>query len=162
MGLDERFIPTEGREEEIPSHMKRWLETPFTIYHKSGVVEKIQVDQNEPEFIVNLKKALVSQLQYDLSEAKLEENETGRDTLEPIPVFKVNETTILGECETIYTISKLPLITTYEYEGEESVCKGKEHYQILKTKNLESCSRHPIYYKTFGIEPRLNGLNTTL
>merc|ERR1712142_672547 len=114
--LDERYLPTEGREEPIPSHMKSWLETPFTIFHKRGIVEKIQVEKTEPEFIVNLKKALVSQLQYDLSEAKLEGAETGRE-LEPIPTFKVNETTILGECETIYTISKLPEMTTHESYG---------------------------------------------
>merc|ERR1711872_284072 len=93
--MDERYLPTEGREEPIPGHMKSWLETPFTIFHKRGIVEKIQVEKSEPEFIVNLKKALVSQLQYDLSEAKLEGAETGRE-LEPIPTFKVNETTILG------------------------------------------------------------------
>merc|ERR1711863_218859 len=158
--LDERYLPTEGREEPIPSHMKSWLETPFTIFHKRGIVEKIQVEKSEPEFIVNLKKALVSQLQYDLSEAKLERAETGRE-LEPIPTFKVNETTILGECETIYTISKLPEMTTHEYEGEGSVCKGKQHYEILKTKNLESCSIHPVYHESYGVLPKPEGTNST-
>merc|ERR1712142_109323 len=158
--LDERYLPTEGREEPIPGHMKSWLETPFTIFHKRGIVEKIQVEKSEPEFIVNLKKALVSQLQFDLSEAKLEGAETGRE-LEPIPTFKVNETTILGECETIYTISKLPEMTTHEYEGEGSVCKGKQHYKILKTKNLESCSIHPVYHESYGVLPKPEGTNST-
>merc|ERR1711887_235193 len=99
-------------------------------------------------------------LQYDLSEAKLEGAETGRE-LEPIPTFKVNETTILGECETIYTISKLPEMTTHEYEGEGSVCKGKQHYEILKTKNLESCSIHPVYHESYGVLPKPEGTNST-
>merc|ERR1711887_399704 len=99
-------------------------------------------------------------LQYDLSEAKLEGAETGRE-LEPIPTFKVNETTILGECETIYTISKLPEMTTHEYEGEGSVCKGKQHYEILKTKNLESYSIHPVYHESYGVLPKPEGTNST-
>merc|ERR550519_1224162 len=156
-----KYIPHEGHEEEIPSHMRTWLETPFTIYHKRGVVEKVEVAETEPEYIVNLKKGLVSQLQYDLSEAKLEENESRSDSFEPIPVFKTNETTILGECETIYTISKLPEWTTTEYEVEGSPCRGKQHYVILKSKNLESCSIHPVYHKSYGLLPRPEGTNTT-
>merc|ERR1719187_3166803 len=72
----ERYVPKEGRVEEIPSKMKTLLETPFIVFHKRGIVEKIQVAQNEPEYIVNLKKGLVSQLQYDLTKAKPEINES--------------------------------------------------------------------------------------
>merc|ERR1712228_449590 len=38
---------------------------------------------------------------------------------------------------------------------------GKQHYEILKTKNLESCSIHPVYHESYGVLPKPEGTNST-
>ena len=69
-------------------------------------------------------------------------------------MFQTNETSILGECETIYTIAKLPGHLVVELQENElqrdSTCEGKEHFEIIKTKNLDNCSDRPVYHKSVG------------
>merc|ERR1719228_990567 len=60
---------THGKVEEVSETIKTWLESPIIVYHKQGRVEKIETENGEPEFIVNIKKSLVSQLQHDLSKS---------------------------------------------------------------------------------------------
>merc|ERR1711911_133051 len=164
-------ISSEGRQVEIPSHIKTWLEKPFTVFHKRGLVEKLETENGEPEFIVNLKKALTSQLQQDLSKA---ESVSGQNQVQSIrseevlPVFTSHEASIMGKCETEYTISKLPEYLVREFEereGEEEsskVCEGKEYYKIIKSKNLDRCTERPIYHETTESGPRMMDLNLHL
>merc|ERR1711970_259855 len=80
------------------------------------------------------------------------------------------EASILGNCETIYSVSRLPENLVQEFEEEESqrrsrdwetrrveeeekLCEGKNYYEILKTKNLDNCVERPVYHKTFSISP---------
>ena len=183
--MNKEGIPTSsGREEQISSDIKNWLESPFTVYHKKGLVEKIQTENGEPEFIVNLKKGLVSQIQLDLSKAQYggrqaqDQNQIQRgSSSEPIPVFKTEETSILGRCETIYSISKLPAYLAREFEETESrvfqsqsqtrgvststLCEGKEYYEILKTKNLDRCVDRPVYHESYGVTSKSDGTGSS-
>ena len=159
-------ISSEGRQEEIPSHLKTWLEKPFTVFHKRGLVEKLETENGEPEFIVNLKKALTSQLQQDLSKAESVRGQNQVQSVrseEVLPVFTSHEASIMGKCETEYTISMLPEYLVREFEereGEEEsskVCEGKEYYQIIKSKNLDRCTERPIYHESYGIWSKNDG-----
>jgi len=156
--------PTSGHEQSLPGQVKTWLETPFTVFHKRGLVEKIETENGEPEFIVNLKKGLISQIQMDLSQTSQGgyTNQIQRgDNQEVLPVFESHETTVLGKCETVYTISKLPQHMVMELEQTELIkdshCEGKEHFEILKTKNLDNCVNRPVYHKSFGSWPKSDG-----
>ena len=165
-------IITPGQEQEIPSSFKTWLQTPFTVFHKRGLVEKIQTENGEPEFIVNVKKALISQLQNDLSQSERrdvhDQNQvqTGAQS-DSMPVFTNQESSILGKCETVYTISKLPKYLVREFEQSETderinrqaskICEGKDYFEIIKTKNLDKCTERPVYHKTLGFWANTDG-----
>merc|ERR1712055_370376 len=165
---------THGKVEEVSETIKTWLESPMTVYHKAGRVERIETENGEPEFIVNIKKSLVSQLQHDISKSLTSDESTNKvrrgDEELYIPTFKTEETSILGKCETIYSVSRLPenLVQEFEeeererrtrdyetkrVEEEEKLCEGKPYYEILKTKNLDNCVERPVYHKTFSISP---------
>jgi len=165
-------MESKGNEESVSDEIKSWLESPFTVFHKKGKIEKIETEISEPEFIVNIKKSLVSQIQYDLSQAITSTEKTNKvqrgDEEHYIPSFKTEETSVLGKCETIYSVSRLPeyLIQEFEeeerlrrsndweserVEEEEKLCKGKKYYEILKTKNLNNCVERPVYHKTFSV-----------
>ena len=179
-------LVSSGNEENIPSNIKTWLKTPFTVFHKRGLVEKIQTENGEPEFIVNMKKALVSKLQYDLSNVD-SQNVQGQNNqvqrgnqVESLPIFKNQESSVLGKCETVYAINKLPSYLVKEFEDAENrrpiqqasdagndhsdnqnagskACEGKEYFEIIKTKNLDMCSDRPVFHKSYGIWSKTDG-----
>merc|ERR1719289_89300 len=152
----DNVIRSSGQEETIPSEIKSWLEKPFTVFHKRGLVEKLETETGEPEFIVNIKKALTSRIQMDLSKAESRHAQNQVNSGETLPTFTTHESSIMGKCETIYTITRLPEHLIRDFEEKESMgteaCEGKEYYEILKTKNMNKCSEHPAYHWSFGIE----------
>jgi len=159
-----------GEVEEIPSDIKSQIETPFVVFHKKGKVEMIETEMGESESIVNIKKALVSKLQIDISKSierySQERNKVQKRTVDShLPTFKTKESSILGECETIYSVTKLPEHLKNEFEEEErrssspevNECEGKEYYEILKTRDLNECSERPVYHRTYGMQYRTTG-----
>merc|ERR1711887_240201 len=160
-----------GEREEIPSTIKSQIETPFVVFHKKGKVEMIETELGESESIINIKKALVSKLQNDISKSmerySQQRNQVQRRTDEsPLPTFKTKESSILGECETIYSISRLPEHLRIAFEEEEkhrsiapekNECEGKEYYEILKSRDLNECSERPVYHRTYGMQYRTTG-----
>ena len=165
-------IITPGQEQEIPSSFKTWLETPFTIFHKRGLVEKIQTENGEPEFIVNVKKGIISQLQNDLSQSERRDVQNHNQVQsgsqsDSRSVFTNQESSILGKCENLYTISKLPEYLINEFEENETddrinkeaskACEGKDYFEIIKTKNLDRCSERPVYHKSIGAWSKTDG-----
>merc|ERR1719447_1087405 len=153
-------IKTPGKEESIPREIKSWLEKPFTVFHKRGLVEKLETEAGEPEFIVNIKKALSSRMQLDLSRAESSrvrgqnQIQSTRTTGEILPTFTTHETSVTGKCETLYTITRLPEYLIREFEEEQttgtSLCEGKEYFEILKTMDYNKCSERPVYHKSYG------------
>merc|ERR1711887_263121 len=158
-----------GEREEIPSSIKSQIETPFVVFHKKGKVEMIETELGESES--NINKALVSKLQNDISKSmerySQQRNQVQRRTDEsPLPTFKTKESSILGECETIYSISRLPEHLRIAFEEEEkhrsiapekNECEGKEYYEILKSRDLNECSERPVYHRTYGMQYRTTG-----
>ena len=169
-------IITPGHKQEIPNSLKTWLETPFIMFHKRGLVERIQTESREPEFIVNVKKALISQLQNDLFQSERrdvqDQNQVQSGSQEDsVPVFTNQESSILGKCETVYTISELPKYLINEFEQTETderinkdasrVCEGKDYYEIIKTKNLDKCSERPVYHNSVGRWAKTDGAESS-
>jgi hypothetical protein len=121
--LDDDYLAVgSGGEGDLSRDMEKWLETPFKVYHKGGLVEKMEFEKDEPEFIVNIKKGLMSKLQLDFSKSKsdesLNQNQIQRGQTN-LPVFKTMEGSVIGECETTYTINKMPSYMSLEFEQRE-------------------------------------------
>ena len=179
-------------EAELPSDLKNFLETPFVVHLKRGLVESFFVQENEPQSITNIKKAFLAQIQLDITGSRRDEissnnvqqqqqqqrqqqqfNEAEQN--DEISYFTTREETLLGDCQTSYTIHKVPEYRSLELEqewkreeerlyqqhqlrstGEES-CEGKQYYKISKTKNLDNCLRRPFYQRFVGVEARCDG-----
>ena len=60
----------EEAEKPIPADFKVHLEAAFRVYLKRGVFEAMFVDTNEPVAVTNIKKAIVSNLNMDLSASR--------------------------------------------------------------------------------------------
>ena len=175
-----------AQEAEIPSQLKSQLETPFLVHMKRGVVESFFVEANEPQSITNIKRSFLSQIQLDLSASRRNEiqsnhvqQQNGQDNNnEEMPLesnkdvtyFTTREESLLGDCQTSYTVHELPKYKSIELEqhwqneekmlfqevelqskGKE-VCHGKQYFRITKTKNLDNCHKRPFFQKFVGVE----------
>lgn len=134
----------------VPEAIKAHLEAPFKVIIVNGHVKAIQCEVTEPEYITNIKKAAVSHLttlhMTDL--VKVGEDEF-------VPEHTAMETTIVGECETHHTITKMTDLLAKEFEEREQLphqelCQGKPYYQVIKAKDMKNCKERPIYMEMTG------------
>ena len=155
--------------------VKSHLEAPFTVYHKKGLVQKIQTGAQEPQFIVNIKKAITAQFQHNFGKAEPKgvNNQIMRGQPgEVVPEYTSQESSPVGECETVYTINKLPTYMANEFEEQEQretghsqprqACQGKEYYEIVKAKNLNNCTQSPVFHRSVGLTFRAEGGDASL
>merc|ERR1719394_1327689 len=116
------------------------------------LVQKIQVEATEPEFITNIKKAAVSQL-LAVSQSKLTHESDGRTQF--VESLQRMEESILGECDTQYTVEKIPEYLAMEFEEREQIpmrelCQGKDYYEVIKAKDLKNCRERPVFLHVYG------------
>lgn len=160
--------PEVVKTEVIPEQFKHFLEQPFLVYLKSGVVTSFLVAQEEPVSVTNLKKAVLAQIQLDIAGTRrstidvnhiqLPVSEEGQVS-EAISYFTTSEETVEGECLTEYTVHKLPQWKINEIEEawtkEELVVKGMElSSSSLATETLkgrEQCKGKPYYMITKSV-----------
>jgi len=71
-----------SQETQIPEHFKKYLESPFAVHHKRGLVQKFFVDRKEPTFVSNIKRSFLSQIQLDLSGTRRNEIQSNHIPLE--------------------------------------------------------------------------------
>jgi hypothetical protein len=168
--------------QEIPSELLRPLTEPFVAHLKRGVVESLLVERDEPVVVTNIKKALLSQIQMDITGLKRHEvqgNNLIKEQEQPIDVdqlsyFTTEETTLVGECQTSYNIHRVPEYQAidieeqlkneeqiFRKEGElrgepnsrgDEICRGKKYFQITRVKNFDHCKRRPIYQSATGMK----------
>jgi len=160
--------PESSKQEVIPERFRQYLEQPFLVYLKSGVVESFLVAQEEPVSVTNLKKAVLAQIQLDVAGTRRSQievnhiqlplNEEGQVS-EHISYFTTSEETVEGECLTEYTIHKLPQWKINEMEEawtkEELSIKGLE---LSSTKlasetlmGMEQCQGKPYFMITKSV-----------
>merc|ERR1719312_2127547 len=152
---------------DVPDDIKKHLEAPFilvvdTTYNN----EKIIVNSDEPVYIVNMKKGIVSRgtMMLDLTlPTMLDTNSIQRNEEHRKIEFTRMETTIDGDCEVQYNINKLPEALAIEFENKEmdteasKLCQGEDYYEILRTKNLKKCSGRPIFQQSYGLNAKSDG-----
>lgn len=148
--VNEKLQTVEGRpripeaDKELPESWKSALEKPFVAYLKRGVVESLLVDASEPVAVRNIKKALLTQLQLDLTASRQAEvisnmlvkgqteQESGR---QEGSYFTTQESGISGDCQTDYNINKLP-----KYQSEELEQQWQEEEKVLERLSIISRS----------------------
>ena len=146
-----------------PQDFRSFLEKPFLVDLKKGLVTGFHVPQNEPESITNIKRSLLSQLQLDVSSSQMMDPNHG--SLEQAP-HNVMEQSVGGECQTMYNVVRMTPARVMELErewekeeldaqiplstGGKAVCNGKPYYEITKTKNLNNCQQRPVYQHVTG------------
>ncbi|KAH7971372.1 hypothetical protein HPB49_022947 [Dermacentor silvarum] len=109
-----------GRNEDLVGA----LESPFAAKFNEGKVEEIEIDRNEPLWVRNMKKGILSLFQLDLVKGR-HKNPDDRE-------YHVKEGGLHGPCDTLYIVHK-------EHHG---------HIEVTKAKNLEKCD--PGNYATYG------------
>ena len=167
---------------ELPGELGRYLVEPFLVHLRRGVIEELFVNQDEPIVITNIKKALLSQLQLDLTASRIQDvksskgEETSSESNQSSGVvnyFQTFESSILGDCETSYTVNPIPKYQAHEIEDRiktqekelksrgvwtsgvhtsgEQACQGKQYWEVIKTTNFDNCKEMPVYQSAAGI-----------
>jgi hypothetical protein len=136
--IDGRIEVPSVSHEEVPEAIRAPLIVPFEAHIKRGVIESVFVQKSEPVIVTNLKKALLAQLQMDLSgsrEGSVQKlnhvvlPQTAQEEMRNVSFFSTMETSLHGDCETSYTLHPLPLYQARELEEEWRVHKIK----VIKT-----------------------------
>ena len=169
--------PRSGAKEQLPAEFKQLLETPFKVQLKKGLVEKFSILPNEHVAVTNIKRSLLAQLQLDVSQAHLHELESNRINVgAPIdvtlPYYSVIEQSLLGRCRTNYNVNQLTearaLELEQEWKKEESMarltpsdatkagCTGKKYYEVIRTRDLNSCDSKPVFQKVSGADANID------
>ena len=138
---------------DLADDVTAWLTQPFHVYHKKGKVEFMKIDKNEAEFIVNIKKAIISQLQNDLTQmfSNHEQNDI-RQNVDNLNftspgLFTIEEESVTGKCDTTYSVQ--PLQPNPDIEDNQD-CKGQQYFQIIKNKDFDKCSIRPVSHNEYG------------
>ncbi|XP_065290068.1 vitellogenin-6-like [Dermacentor albipictus] len=100
------------------------LQRPFAATFDEGKVDEIQMDKNEPLWVRNMKKGVLSLFQLDLVKGRHKKPDD-RD-------YHVKEDGLHGSCDTLYIVHK-------EDHG---------HIEVTKVKNLDKCDDGN--YATYG------------
>jgi len=164
--LTKEQSPEVVKPEVIPGEFLHFLEEPFLVYMKSGIVQTFLVPKNEPVSVTNIKKAVLAQIQLDIAGTRRSQieanhiqlplNEEGQIS-EHISFFTTTEERVDGECMTEYTIHKLPQWKINEMEQqwskEEMKIKGLETStnMVEPLKGTELCQGKPYYLITRNV-----------
>ena len=144
---------------------------------RKGVVEAVFVDKLEPVAVTNIKKAVLSNINMDLTASRRSEVLSNHIEVlnDQAPLdqshFHVIEQSLHGDCETSYSISPLAqyeaMEIEYQMEQEElkrnqqehlsgglsqakEICQGKKYWQITKARNFDNCIVRPMFVRMVG------------
>ena len=123
---------------------------------ESGKVSSLRISEEEAEWSINFKKALVALFQTGLDEARgiSPMSSSGLPTVNAPRMWTTYEQAPDGECETKYEMVEVPASvagTASEEVGELSIPKVEycqpdaKIYQLTKTRNLDNCVRTAVF-----------------
>merc|ERR1712223_1943508 len=141
----------------IPTESMTMLSKP-TLFEisESGKVSSLRISEEEAEWSINFKKALVALFQTGLDEARgiSPMSSSGLPTVNAPRMWTTYEQAPDGECETKYEMVEVPASvagTASEEVGELSIPKVEycrpdaKIYQLTKTRNLDNCVRTSVF-----------------
>ena len=132
----------------IPSQFEQILESPIQITTINGEISRIVVEQDEPIWSVNFKKALVSLLKIKTSTGQAISKNLIRNEYNLQTNWRVMEQGVDGECQNNYQVTELSQSMVEELAGElleAERCAGQRVYEILKVRDISNCSKRAVY-----------------
>ena len=142
---------------------KQLLEQPFKVELQKGKIVDLVVGGNEPENMVNIKKAIVQRWQMNMDKDIVSQFPTGKffENIKQPLYFEAEEQSIGGFCLTGYTVTpilephtQLETINTFGVNvnndwrwNKQSIPKEVKKPRFLITKNIfhDKCKRRPIF-----------------
>lgn len=129
-------------------------EKPFEIKLKNGAIDDLIVDQNTPNWEVNVLKSIASQLQVDVQGENLIKSKYNQEPEDnqAYGVFKTMEDSVTGKCEVHYDIAPLP---DYVIQNKPELAplpqlRGDgQMIDVVKSKNFSHCHQHPVSERGF-------------
>merc|ERR1711899_261495 len=135
---------------EVAPEIKAILEKPIIIEIIQGEIRNAKISGAEPEWSVNMKKALALLFQTKIDSASwlpTEENQIVTSYSDNF--WKTKEQGIDGICEVTYQINELPHYMVHdrpELVPRPELCEGKKFFEVIKTKNVDNCDRVASFY----------------
>jgi len=145
------------------TEVKQLLEQPWKVTLQKGKILELVVGGNEPENMVNIKKAIVQRWQMSMQKEVIAEFPSGKffeDEKQPL-YFEAEEESIGGLCWTGYTVTpilepqeQMDVIRSFNIDvhsewrwAEQDVPKKIKQKRFLVTKNImhDRCQRRPIF-----------------
>ncbi len=106
-------------------------------------------------WIVNYKKSIASQLQFDITGVRRDGPAVNWSAPKDgeSDTFTVFEDSVTGDCSTTVAVSRVPWSQVYgkdaaEMRSFEAICKNKPVYKIIKTKDFNRCQNSPNWHAT--------------
>merc|ERR1712235_151153 len=123
-------------EQEVPTEMKHFLQTPFTvIYDTDGSIKEIQSESSDPVVVTNIKKSIVLGHDYVWLKQENQMSVTNmidrnyQDEMVLRTTFRQMEKTLLGDCE------------------------------VVRNVNFQNCKRRSIYQRSVGASSKSDKSN---
>jgi len=155
----------------LDPHYKQMLESPVEFQIQQGEISSVKLSNQEPQWSVNMKKALISSLKVQLPGQQVWSSQQV-DTINN-PRFwyvqsqmnqqkqnsqnqyywTVMEEGIEGKCQNTYQVTELPKYMAQEYEEgmfNSQVCQGKKYFQVLRTRDITKCQDSVIFLSSKG------------
>jgi len=165
----------------LASQYKQMLESPVEFQVQQGEISAIKISNQEPQWSVNMKKALVATVKIQLPSqqhlvssqnqvnnnmnpkfwyAQQQQNLMSQNSQNNQYYWSVMEEGIEGKCENTYQVSELPQYMANEYEQgmfQSEICQGKKYFQVLRTRDITKCQDSVIYLSSKGHQNCLVG-----
>jgi hypothetical protein len=144
----------------LSSNAEGPLKEPFMVHLRGGMVQSIDVSDEEPTWCINIKKGIASQLSMNMgkvnpipissSSRRIDMNIVHRDSFadqQEREFYAVEEDSVSGKCRTYYTITPLPeyLARLHEHdmplEVRSTVQGERPAFIVTKVKDFTSCKR---------------------
>jgi len=124
---------------QLNAQYERELTKPVRFVYTDGKVKAFEADQSEPEWSLNMKKAILSLLNVNLEPKKIIKSPKNNQIQRPdheLTVYPVYEEGIGGICETVYEITNMP--DPKNPEPEQAFVLN-----VTKTRNYDNCLTEP-------------------
>jgi len=148
----------------LTTEFQTYMESPVEFKILNGEISSVMVSSDEPNWCINMKKALISALKIQLpssEQLKQEKEKEGNPRFwymqqqqqmsgdENLYYWTVMEEGIEGKCENTYQVSELPEYMINEYEQgmiKSELCQqGHKYWQVQKTRDITKCQESSVY-----------------
>ncbi|CAK5111880.1 unnamed protein product [Meloidogyne enterolobii] len=129
---------------QIPQETRQKLELCCQFDYVDGMITRIQFEKEDVSWSKNIKRGVLNMLQMNLRHNEEAQNAIGenKNVDRLAQSFAVPETTVEGECQTIYTINK----ESKQCQESQQPCS----FNVTKSINFKKCSK--IVDSTYGFQ----------